>query len=52
MIFLGGYEEKQMTFEGKLINQDRFGTDDIEKWGSCLECKKTIDVELLELKNV
>jgi len=51
-ITLGGHESKEMNFKGKILKQNRSGTDDIDKHGNCLECGKSIDAELLDLNNV
>lgn len=51
-ISLGGHEHKEMDFNGKLLKQDRDGTDDIDKYASCLDCNKLIDSKKLDLKNV
>ncbi len=51
-VYLGGTECKQVGFNGKVINVDRSGTDDIEKYASCLNCGKMIPTDKLDIKNV
>ena len=51
-IFLGGTHVKHMSFDGKVLFDEREGTDKIENFARCLDCKKLIDVELLDMTNV
>jgi len=50
--FLGGTEEKNVTFKGKIITHERNGADDVERFASCLDCGKNISADVLDLKNV
>lgn len=49
---LGGYLELRISFAGKVIESERNGSDDIEKYASCLECGKRIGTDILDIKNV
>lgn len=51
-VYLGGYEESKVTFNGKIIDQKRSGTDDIENRVECLDCGKFIETEKVETSNV
>ena len=52
VIRLGGLETKHVDFTGKIIYTERVGSDTIEHYAHCLECKRLIDEELLDLSNV
>lgn len=51
-VSLGGTEIKKVKFSGKVFEDERDGTDDIEKHGICLDCKKLIPIEKLDTRNV
>jgi len=52
LVFLGGHEEVTMNFYGKTIQQDREGTDTVERYASCVDCGKTISADKLDLRSV
>lgn len=52
IVFLGGYEERVVSFNGNLIKTVREGTDRIDNYANCLACGKSIDSDKLDLKNV
>ena len=51
-IWLGGYEEKTVTFNGKVIDSMREGVDATEKFAVCLECDKQIPIDNLNTQNI
>jgi len=51
-INLGGTHIKHMSFDGKVLFDEREGTDSIDKYARCLDCHRLIDVELLDMSNV
>lgn len=51
-VSLGGTEIKKVKFSGKVFEDTRDGTDDIEDKAICLDCKKLIDTEKLDIRNV
>ena len=44
---LGGWQEDTYTFSGKLIESDRQGTDNTEKWVECINCHAHFSIELV-----
>ena len=46
---LGGSHEMTFDFKGNLNLEKREGTDKLDRWAECLNCKKTIEVEKLEI---
>jgi hypothetical protein len=48
MVILGGYHQFEMTFNGKIITNERHGTDNVDKYAQCLSCKKLIDIDYLQ----
>jgi hypothetical protein len=51
-IWLGGHEDKTVSFSGKVIDIEREGTDDPEKFATCLTCDKQIPIDNLNTQNV
>ncbi len=51
-VFLGGTEEKEVSFSGKVLSTERDGTDDVEKWAECLTCGKQLSIDNLNTQNV
>ena len=51
-VALGGTETKKVNFKGKVFEDERDGTDDVDKQGICLDCKKLIPIEKLDIRNV
>jgi hypothetical protein len=51
-VVLGGYHDYTMSFSGKILDEKREGSDSMESYGACLECKKPIDVEFLDVQKV
>ena len=49
---LGGHGESVVTFKGDVLKHKRCGTDTTEKWAECLDCKKLISVDKLDINNV
>lgn len=49
---LGGYQEMEMSFKGKLLNIEREGIDDIEPYAHCLNCQRLIATDNLDLEFV
>lgn len=47
---LSGYQQTKLSFQGKIIDADQQGADDIIS-AECLDCKKGIDTEKLDLEN-
>lgn len=41
-VYLGGTHDFKVKFNGKVIDEDRHGTDDVEHYASCLDCGKNI----------
>ena len=48
----GGYQETKKTFKGKTLKSIRRPTDTVEKWAECLDCKKLISADKLDINNV
>lgn len=46
---LGGYHDFKISFSGKIIASVREGSDTIERFASCLNCNKSIDVDRLDV---
>lgn len=52
-VILGGFQETKMSFQGKIIDVERHGSDDVDEYSAkCLDCKKSINTELLDIKNI
>lgn len=47
-IYLGGHHTQKINFKGKIISEERVGTDDIERDVRCLSCGKLIDIDKVE----
>ncbi len=52
MVWLSGYQEKKITFKGKVISENRCGVDNVEHYAICLDCGKSFSADNLDLKNV
>jgi hypothetical protein len=50
-IILGGIQSNKVGFDGKLISSERSGTDNMDPYGYCLNCKKAIEIEKLDISN-
>jgi hypothetical protein len=46
-IYLGGYQTNTISFKGKLVDSERKGADKIDEYGVCLNCDKSISLEIL-----
>lgn len=47
-IRLGGYQDEIRDFNGNLIDCDRVGTDTVDTYAECVDCKKSIETDKLE----
>lgn len=47
-IILGGYHTQKINFKGKIISEERTGTDDVERTVKCLSCGGQIDMDKVE----
>jgi len=50
--WLGGIDKIQSDFNGNILNREREGTDKLDLFASCLNCKKLIEVEKLDIENL
>lgn len=51
VVLLKGHHDKVMSFSGKMLSEERVGTDDIEGQAICLDCEKLIEVNKLDIRN-
>ena len=47
---LSGYHTFNVKFNGEIISQNREPVDNVEKYGSCLNCKRVIPIENLKFE--
>lgn len=45
---IGGFGTIAMDFKGKLISTERSGSDDLDKYTTCLSCNKDIEIDRLQ----
>lgn len=47
-----GYTEKTMSFFNYVLNSEFIGSDCPDDYAYCLDCKKPIDIDELDISNI
>lgn len=52
-VTLGGHQESKVTFQGKILDVERHGSDSLDEYSAkCLDCKGSLDTKLLDIENI